>query len=289
MNKTDYPDPVSKLLTLGDARGQREWPDYQELGIDSEHIPDLIRMALDEDLHLADPGSDEVWAPLHAWRALGQLEAEEAIEPLTELLSRITKYDDDWIGEEVPIVMEMIGPAAIPALADLLADDTYGWRVRSPAANGLCKIAQSYPETRSACISAMEATLSQFQHNSLELNGLIIAYLTDLNAVESAPLIKKAFDADAVDLMVVGDWEDAQIRLGLLDERQTPPPNLRLSPGSGGGVVSQVIEKMPQWEAKQKLKEIGRNDPCWCGSGKKYKYCHMREDQKKARGWRNST
>jgi preprotein translocase subunit SecA len=23
----------------------------------------------------------------------------------------------------------------------------------------------------------------------------------------------------------------------------------------------------------------GRNDPCWCGSGKKYKLCHMREDQ----------
>ncbi len=24
---------------------------------------------------------------------------------------------------------------------------------------------------------------------------------------------------------------------------------------------------------------MGRNDPCWCGSGKKYKHCHLREDQ----------
>jgi tetratricopeptide (TPR) repeat protein len=24
---------------------------------------------------------------------------------------------------------------------------------------------------------------------------------------------------------------------------------------------------------------LGRNDPCWCGSGKKYKHCHMRSDQ----------
>ena len=24
--------------------------------------------------------------------------------------------------------------------------------------------------------------------------------------------------------------------------------------------------------------KIGRNDPCWCGSGKKYKQCHMRQD-----------
>jgi preprotein translocase subunit SecA len=24
--------------------------------------------------------------------------------------------------------------------------------------------------------------------------------------------------------------------------------------------------------------ELGRNDPCWCGSGKKYKHCHLRQD-----------
>ena len=24
-----------------------------------------------------------------------------------------------------------------------------------------------------------------------------------------------------------------------------------------------------------------RNDPCWCGSGKKYKHCHMRSDDRK--------
>ncbi len=26
-----------------------------------------------------------------------------------------------------------------------------------------------------------------------------------------------------------------------------------------------------------------RNDPCWCGSGKKYKYCHMDNDLKRGR------
>ena len=24
--------------------------------------------------------------------------------------------------------------------------------------------------------------------------------------------------------------------------------------------------------------KLGRNDPCWCGSGKKYKKCHMNSD-----------
>ena len=26
--------------------------------------------------------------------------------------------------------------------------------------------------------------------------------------------------------------------------------------------------------------QVGRNDPCWCGSGKKYKHCHMESDQR---------
>jgi len=27
-------------------------------------------------------------------------------------------------------------------------------------------------------------------------------------------------------------------------------------------------------------KNLGRNDPCWCGSGKKYKKCHYDSDRK---------
>ena len=26
----------------------------------------------------------------------------------------------------------------------------------------------------------------------------------------------------------------------------------------------------------------GRNDPCWCGSGRKYKKCHLPDEEKKS-------
>ena len=75
------------------------------LGLTSEHIPALIRMATDEELNWANADSLEVWAPVHAWRALGQLHAEEAIEPLMRLFH---EHDDsDWVGEELPIVYEI--------------------------------------------------------------------------------------------------------------------------------------------------------------------------------------
>jgi len=114
-----YHDAVARLLTLGDPRRQREWPqwpDYPALRLAAGHIPELARMALDEDLHWAGSESAAVWAPLHAWRALAQLRAEEAVEPLTRLLSRIDEFNDDWVREELPDVFGMIGPGELPVL-----------------------------------------------------------------------------------------------------------------------------------------------------------------------------
>jgi len=38
----------------------------------------------------------------------------------------------------------------------------------------------------------------------------------------------------------------------------------------------------PEPVRKSAKQSLGRNDPCWCGSGKKYKFCHLKEDQAKA-------
>jgi len=35
-------------------------------------------------------------------------------------------------------------------------------------------------------------------------------------------------------------------------------------------------KRQGQSPAKVAAGKIGRNDPCYCGSGKKYKYCHGR-------------
>ena len=42
---------------------------------------------------------------------------------------------------------------------------------------------------------------------------------------------------------------------------------------------------MSEAEFLQRLKETGRNDTCPCGSGKKYKKCHLREDEDAERKW----
>jgi preprotein translocase subunit SecA len=39
---------------------------------------------------------------------------------------------------------------------------------------------------------------------------------------------------------------------------------------AGGGSVATPLKP----KVKSELESIGRNDPCYCGSGKKYKKCH---------------
>ncbi|MDH4231579.1 MAG: SEC-C metal-binding domain-containing protein [Nitrospirota bacterium] len=36
-------------------------------------------------------------------------------------------------------------------------------------------------------------------------------------------------------------------------------------------------------EGQIQKRETGRNELCWCGSGKKYKKCHLMEDDRKAK------
>ncbi|MBN1963159.1 MAG: SEC-C domain-containing protein, partial [Anaerolineae bacterium] len=61
--------------------------------------------------------------------------------------------------------------------------------------------------------------------------------------------------------------------------RQEPQPrvqNIRAVQGSTATTAPEPVRAT----AKDKL---GRNDPCWCGSGKKYKHCHYQADQQERR------
>jgi preprotein translocase subunit SecA len=53
----------------------------------------------------------------------------------------------------------------------------------------------------------------------------------------------------------------------------------------GRGDMASPADEQPEVGAekvktiRRERPKIGRNDPCWCGSGKKYKKCHMQADQ----------
>jgi hypothetical protein len=231
MARAMYSSPVDKLLTLGESEEFRaeKWPNYREMGLGPEHINDLILLATDHKLRWGeeDDEAPEVWAPVHAWRALGQLRAKAAIEPLMEWFDY--KYDDDWITEELPQVYAMIGPPAIAPLAAYLEDSVHHTEdARISAVSCLEEIGKHWPEARDECVALLTGQLELFAENDAELNGFVIASLIGLKAIEAAPVMERAFAAKKVDLMIAGNWHDVQVDLGLKEppeEHATRPPS----------------------------------------------------------------
>jgi hypothetical protein len=223
--KGTYAQPIAELLTLGETR-MHEHRNYMKMGFTSEHIPDLIRLVEDEELRDMPWDEDgnvppQVYAQVHAWRTLAQLDAAEAVPSFIGLLHFIDQDDDDFIGEEIPGMLGKLGAPAIDPCHDYLADINNSLFSRVGAGHALSEIGQQHPETRDACVQALMSTLQDYQNDDETVNAFTLSYLSDLKAVEAAPLAQEIFNADKAALEVAGDYEDYQIRVGLLEKRLT--------------------------------------------------------------------
>jgi hypothetical protein len=251
MSQSSYTEPVAKLLSYGDCNKMDldDWPDYPaELGLTLADVPELIRMATDPDLW--ETKGIATWAPVHAWRSLGQLRAVEAIEPLMQLFG---DEENDWASEELPTVYDLIGPPAISALSKYLLNVEHeGW-ARVTASDGLEKIAITYPEHREVCVASLTEALSQFLENEDFLNGLLICNLIELKAVEAAPLMEQAFKAEMVDEMIPGTWAAVQVELGLKNKEDFTPEELQ----AAGRFYFEEIRTLFEMLERQSCKSLG--------------------------------
>lgn len=293
-----YHPPVRQLLSLGEVH-RGEQVDYVALGLSMNDVPPLIRMATDYQLHGGPQDSPIVWAPVHAWRALAQLRATEAIAELVELFRRADDWDD-WVSEDLPKALAQFGAAAIEPVTEFLANNSRGEWARTAAAKTLGEIGETHSELRQEVIARLSAQLEQFAGQSETLNAMLVAELWDLKAVEAMPVIERAFAAGRVDESVNGDVEDVQIHFGLKSVREHPPKPNKLTilgeklraqwraaglplPDADGNFPEPPppADELPDWEIEPPAvavpylapPKVGRNDPCPCGSGKKYKKC----------------
>lgn len=210
-----YPDPVEQLRYVDD------------FGLTDEHIPALLELArrwATKEYLECDDESDELWAPLHAWRALADLRAESVVPALLDVLDTLDAARDEWYLEETPRICARIGAAAIDPVGSFLAGPHHGEYARIAAAHAVQAIALSDPEARERAKTALVRVLEPCSDAHPSLNGFLISYLLDLEAVEHADVIKRAYDKDVVDWMVCGDWERVAFRLGI-----GPPPPPRPS------------------------------------------------------------
>ena len=213
---------INQLFELGEVRHFSEWLDYLELGLTEQDVPALLDLVADEKLHNADIESNDVWVPLHAWRALSQIASDQAIVPLIEVLPSL--FDDDWALNELPVVLSSHGPAAVKPLVACLNDPDSPEQSRAMITDALPLIVKKHPETRPEVLHAMQEYIAALNAADEGLNSLVICSLMDMQAIELIDDIRQLFENNAVDITLCGDLEEVEIELGLRDERETPKP-----------------------------------------------------------------
>ena len=221
-NITEYSFPISQLLEQGDCGRKRNLIDYSGLGISVQHIPQLVQLATDPYYlgHCYDKVA--MWGPVHACRALGQLSAIEATEPLVAILKLIDEDDQDWIIEELPPVFERFGIKATATLMKYIQNLENPLFARITALDGLIKIGKSDENFRNDCVEFLKNCLKNHINDHGEINANFIYGLVKFKDMDSVNLIQEAYESGSVDEMVIGDWEDIQIKLGLITRRTAP-------------------------------------------------------------------
>jgi len=218
-----YPPPLDRLFQLGNARNTLGWHEGQEdypaeLGLTAEHVPQLIAIAQSwksEEAWSDDEQDVARWAPVHAWRALGQLRAAQAVAPLVEMLNVLEEEGDDWSLDEFPHVFGLIGEDAFEALDRFLRDDANTVYARVCAITGLERIAALHPEMRARCVAALHEALEGYRDQDPSLNAFLVDHLVELGAADSAELMERAYADDQVNESIVGAWGEVRGKLGV--------------------------------------------------------------------------
>jgi hypothetical protein len=332
-NTAPYTPPVNALIRLGEPRKPGVAQRRQALGLQQEHLPELLRMARDRDLYTANGDTDQVWAPLHAFYALKDLDVDAVIPELLPLFD----LNDDWLDAEMPEFLGKIGTPALEPIRAYLADHTRWAYSHAEACHTLGEIAKQHPDLREPVVTMLSDVLRDAEHYHEVVNTAAMDELVEMEADEALPLIRRAFELNRIDEMMRGGWGDVLNDLGIepeegdplveetqrrFEERQerffprqqreqlqaalnrlsgrdepfaaltagmagTPAPQQERKQApqrTAGSTRSQPAASAPKSSKPQSYTraqpKIGRNDPCWCGSGRKYKHCHLDADQR---------
>jgi hypothetical protein len=215
-------DRLQGLLELGECdtlRGPRdEWRDYvAEFDLTAGDIPELL-VVLDYWFQWNGendyPESPLFHAPIHAWRALGQLQALDAVEPMLANLNLLDDTMDDWSSEDWPTVFAQMGPPVIEPLTNYLRGQLNNEYARATTVDGLVQISVCHPDRRDQVVQILSDQLAK-QEPEATLNGLILWKLLDLEAVETAEVIERAFAAEVIDDELCGSWTEVREKLGV--------------------------------------------------------------------------
>lgn len=237
------------------------------------------------------------FAPLHALFLLGELESEESLPVILHMLRQNEKYIDniigDFITETLWMVIVKVGINQLDVLEKFAMEDDVQIFSRLSVCDAFVQIILHYPDKRDEVLQIFDRILKSISSASKHyerfdpsFNAFIISNIIDLGLVDYLPTIKEMDSNGLIDRRIVGNFEDIEDELTKdrpISARKRQIMNMKDMYkhyfAMFGASAFDLIDKKLSYELNQhgsstrENKKINRNDPCPCGSGKKFKKC----------------
>ncbi len=248
------------------------------------------------DYFMEDDNETEVgFFIIHVLLILGETGNPKNLPLVLDILSKSEDYCEFYLGdfltEEAWSCVYKLAKNDIKALTDFLKKRNVYMFCKTTVCTVLEQYHLSNLISKEELIKENVDLLSFFLTNKNDdtiIDTLVVAevisLLIDLNAVTHYPLIEKMYEEELVSLMY----------LGTLNEMLHDKKNYKLPSADKIESIYEIYENLLDWERNndetyddyyediytpiRTEPKIGRNDPCPCGSGKKFKKCCLDKD-----------
>ena len=277
----DLPDKkfFDLIFTSADALGM----DYiEEARRRSDNIVPFLSSVLSEKKNFASK-TKRFWAVVHAVHILGILGDLRGFGGLVSAGRFADKYSIDWIWEALPECYLRLGTEAIPLLMEHIEKEkASAYEVVVNEIYGLWNFWDAYPEERER-IEAFLLPILKNPATNPETRTNLIADFSQIGRSDLKPLFEEYYERGEADLETL-----PRADMEYFFE------NVHRAPGHRQDLESfydseEIEKRQERWEKERKesdqkaveeyileeFRNISRNDPCPCGSGKKFKKCHL--------------
>ncbi len=282
----------------------------QILSLPKQNLINEIESVLNLIIDLSDGYEQRNLIPLHCLFILTELESEDSLPLLLKICSQsddfLEFYFEDLLTDSMWQDTLVLGKNNVDTLFKFIRENNLQMAGCNVIADGLSQIALHMPHLRNRIITDfLEIYIDLFKHNKdYVLNYKDLIRLTEINAIELDEAIKLFVKDNRVEdyeiwkqFLVESTTKQLEIKqllsikdrykLTILPEIQFNKMienlnNLKSLNNNDSELIDNIFNELLLTEnsginVSNLNINIGRNDFCFCGSGKKYKKCCMKK------------
>lgn len=273
-----------------------------------EAMVDALGRTIDDARTWIDDRAGGWWLPLHAALILGRIPTEPAGLLLVRLMRNMDEHGDtdlqDWVAGDWPALFANKPPAASDAARELARDDARSWYIRLEALSVVLDAGMRGGAAVLEQAIDWVAALAVRESGEWLFRVFTGCALLDFPRPRHRALLVAMSDDEARDWKARGDLgpvftrEDVEHAFSINKDdpawRHRPDPWEFYTPDA-------IAERQQRWQKEEEddafpdpdwdvpvpyvrdAPKVGRNEPCPCGSGRKYKRCCLAKDEAAAR------